>query len=90
MELNKIDEQIKALQKKKKEATKKQDEQIKALQNKMKEVFKKQEEKIKSEQFNKLDIDFEKFSKILNDNKESHLELFINGKPLKEYYQDNN
>ena len=56
----------------------------------MKEVFKKQEEKIKSELFNKLDIDFEKFSKILNDNKESHLELFINGKPLKEYYQDNN
>ena len=50
MELNKIDEQIKALQKKKREA------------------IKKQEEKIKSELFNKLDIDFEKFSKILNDN----------------------
>ena len=90
MELNKIDEQIKALQKKKKEATKKQDEQIKALQNKMKEVFKKQEEKIKSELFNKLDIDYDKFIKIIKEKQIDTFELLLNGKPLKEYYQDNN
>ena len=73
MELNKIDEQIKALQKKKKEQ------------------IKKTEEKAKSEFLKKvIGKDFETIHKILNDNKESHLELFINGKPLKEYYQDNN
>lgn len=73
MELNKIDEQIKALQKKKKEA------------------LKKQEEKIKSDFLKKvIGKDFEKISNILKSNPESHLELFINGKPLKEYYQDNN
>lgn len=73
MELNKIDEQIKALQKKKKEA------------------LKKQEEKIKSDFLKKvIGKDFEKVFKILKENPESHLELFINGKPLKEYYQDNN
>ena len=73
MELNKIDEQIKALQKKKKEAKKKS------------------EEKMKSDFFKKvIGNDFEKLFKILKENPDSNLELFINGKPLKEYNQSNN
>jgi hypothetical protein len=73
MELNKIDEQIKALQKKKKEA------------------IKKSEEKIKSDFFKKvIGNDFENLFKILKENPDSNLELFINGKPLKEYNQSNN
>lgn len=73
MELNKIDEQIKALQKKKKEA------------------LKKQEEKIKSDFLKKvIGKDFEKISNILKSNPDSNFELYLNGKPLKEYYKDNN
>ena len=73
MELNKIDEQIKALQKKKKEE------------------LKKQEEKIKSDFLKKvIGKDFEKISNILKSNPDSNFELYLNGKPLKEYYKDNN
>ena len=69
MELSKINEQIKALQKKKKEA------------------LKKTEENLKSELLKKfIGKDFEKIQKILNENPDSYLELYINGKPLKEYY----
>ncbi|PVV57497.1 hypothetical protein [Chryseobacterium sp. HMWF035] len=73
MELNKIDEQIKALQKKKKEA------------------LKKEEEKIKSSLLKKIiGKDFEKISQILKSNPDSKLELYVNGKPLKEYLPDSN
>lgn len=73
MELNKIEEQIKALQKKKKEA------------------LKKQEEKIKSDFLKKIiGKDFEKISNILKSNPDSNFELYLNGKPLKEYYLENN
>jgi len=73
MELNKIDEQIKALQKKKKEA------------------LKKEEEKIKSSLLKKIiGKDFEKISQILKSNPEIKLELYVNGKPLKEYLPDSN
>lgn len=73
MELNKIDEQIKALQKKKKEA------------------LKKQEEKIKSDFLKKvIGKDFEKISNILKSNPDSNFELYLNGKPLKEYHSENN
>ena len=73
MKLNKIDERIKALQKKKKEA------------------LKKKEEKLKPDLFKKvIGKDFEKVYNILESNPESQFELFINGKPLREYYQDNN
>lgn len=73
MELNKIDEQIKALQKKKKEA------------------LKKQEEKIKSDFLKKvIGKDFEKISNILKSNPDSDFELYLNGKPLKEYHSENN
>lgn len=73
MELNKIDEQIKALQKKKKEA------------------LKKEEEKIKSSLLKKIiGKDFEKISQILKSNPNAKLELYVNGKPLKEYLPDSN
>lgn len=73
MELNKIDEQIKALQKKKKEA------------------LKKEEEKIKSSLLQKIiGKDFEKISQILKLNPDAKLELYVSGKPLKEYLRDRN
>ena len=34
--------------------------------------------------------DFEKISNILKSNPDSNFELYLNGKPLKEYYKDNN
>ena len=73
MELNKIDEQIKALQKKKKEQ------------------IKKTEEKAKSEFFKKvIGKDFDTIHKILKSNPDTHFELYVNGKPLREYYLESN
>ena len=68
------------------------DEQIKAFQNiKKKEALKKEEEKIKSSLFKKIiGKDFEKISQILKSNPDAKLELYVNGKPLKEYLFDRN
>lgn len=73
MELNKIDEQIKSLQKRKKEAEKKQEEKFK--NDFLKKVIGK---------------DFEKISTILKSNPDATFQLLINGKPISQYYEEQN
>lgn len=91
MELNKIDLQIKALKEEEANKTKLIKKKIKELKAKQKTEFNKKINALSKNYIKGVKNEtWEKVFKIIESNPDINLELYINGKPLNQYIEDNN